>query len=257
VEARKVGRPSKGDKAKRAPLNMKTTPRLRERMQRAADANGRALTQEVEARLDRSLDRDDQFGGQHVATFVDLLGMTIRVIEGRHGARWIDDPGTFDAVEAASLRLLGWNRPREPDVHYVKMAEVHRAWDAAHAAHDAATNALDDYRGALGVTSRGGIEPPAWPPAPAGPFAGAARTAADPRAGWTDAQRQEEARLKETWRQANAAVMAAGRATAAAWAAIAARRGEAKAAGGAIAEEMFKVHGPRGGVVGRESIEGT
>ena len=106
MEGRKVGRPSKGDKAKRAPLNMKTTPQLRDRMQRAADANGRALTQEVEARLDRSLDRDDQFGGQHVATFVDLLGMTIRVIEGRHGARWIDDPGTYDAVEAASLRLL-------------------------------------------------------------------------------------------------------------------------------------------------------
>ena len=40
MEGRKVGRPSKGDKAKRAPLNMKTTPRLRERMQRAADANG-------------------------------------------------------------------------------------------------------------------------------------------------------------------------------------------------------------------------
>ena len=40
MEGRKVGRPSKGDKAKRAPLNMKTTPQLRDRMQRAADANG-------------------------------------------------------------------------------------------------------------------------------------------------------------------------------------------------------------------------
>ena len=55
MEGRKVGRPRKGDTVKRAPLNMKTTPRLRDRMQRAADANGRALTQEVEARLDRSL----------------------------------------------------------------------------------------------------------------------------------------------------------------------------------------------------------
>jgi hypothetical protein len=225
---------------------MKTTPRLRDRMQRAADANGRALTQEVEARLDRSLDRDDQFGGQHVATFVDLLGMTIRVIEGRHGARWIDDLGTFDAVEAAALRLLGWNRPREPDMHYVKMAEVHRAWNAAHAAYDEAAKALDEHRGGLGVKSTGGIEALAWPPAPTGPFAGAAR-AADPRAGWTDAQRQEEARLEGTWRQANEAVMAAGRASSAAWAAIAARREDAKAVGEAIAEEMFAVHGPRRG----------
>ena len=47
--------------------------------------------------------------------------------------------------------------------------------------------------------------------------------------------------------QANEAVMAAGRATSAAWAAIAARRGDAKAAGEAIAEEMFAMHGPRRG----------
>jgi hypothetical protein len=247
MEGRKAGRPSKGDKAKRAPLNMKTTPQLRDRMQRAADANGRALTQEVEARLDRSLDRDNQYGGQHVATFVDLLGMAIRVIEQKHGTRWIDDPGTFDAVEAASLRLLSWNRPREPDVHYVKMAQVHRAWNAAHAAYEEATTALDAYRNGLSVKSTGGIEALAWPPAPTGPFAGAARAAADPRAGWTDAQRQEEARLESAWQQANEAVMAAGRASSAAWAAIAARRADAKAVGDAVASEMFAMHGPRKG----------
>jgi hypothetical protein len=173
--------------------------------------------------------------------------MTIRVIVGRHGARWIDEPGTYDAVEAASLRLLGWNRPREPDMHYVKMAEVHRAWNAAHAAYDEATKAHDDYRGGLGVKSTGGIEALSWPPAPTGPFAGAARAAADPRAGWSDAQRQEEARLEAAWQRANEAVMAAGRATSAAWAAIAARRGDAKAVGEAIAEEMFAMHGPRRG----------
>jgi hypothetical protein len=99
----------------------------------------------------------------------------------------------------------------------------------------------------MGVKSTGGIEALTWPPAPAGPFAGAARAAADPRAGWTDAQRQEEARLEKAWRQANEAVMAAGRATSAAWAAIAARRGDAKTVGEAIASEMFAMHGPRRG----------
>jgi hypothetical protein len=150
-------------------------------------------------------------------------------------------------VEAASLRLLGWNRPREPDVHYVKMAQVHRAWNAAHAVSEEATKALDEYRGGLGVKSTDGIEALAWPPAPTGPFAGAARAAADPRAGWTDAQRQEEARLESAWQQANEAVMEAGRATSAAWAAIAARRADAKAVGDAIASEMFTMHGPRKG----------
>jgi hypothetical protein len=169
------------------------------------------------------------------------------VIEQRRGTRRIDEPGTFGAVEAASLRLLGWNRPREPGMHHVNMAQVHRAWNAAHAAYDEATKALDDVRGGLGVKSTGGIEALAWPPAPTGPFAGAARAAADPRAGWSDAQRQEEARLEKAWRRANEAVMAAGRATSAAWAAIAARRRDAKAVGEAIAEEMFAMHGPRRG----------
>jgi hypothetical protein len=97
------------------------------------------------------------------------------------------------------------------------------------------------------VTSTGGIEALAWPPVPTGPFAGAARASADPRAGWTDAQRLEEGRLESAWRQANEAVMEAGRATSAAWAAIAARRGEARAVGDAIASEMFAMHGPRKG----------
>ena len=65
--------------------------------------------------------------------------------------------------------------------------------------------------------------------------------------GWTDAQRQEEVRLERGWRQANEALMEAGRATSAAWAAIAARRGDAKAVGEAIASEMFAMHGPRKG----------
>jgi hypothetical protein len=79
-------------------------------------------------------------------------------------------------------------RPREPDMHYVKTAEAHRSWNAAH-----------------------------------------------------------EARLESAWQRANEAVMAAGRASSAAWAAIAARRADAKAVGDAIASEMFAMHGPRRG----------
>ena len=54
-----------------------------------------------------------------------------------------------------------------------------------------------------------------WPPAPSGLFAGAARASAYLRGGWTDAQRQEQGRLEGAWREANEAVMAAGRAASA------------------------------------------
>ena len=43
---------------KRHPLNMRTTKGVRERLERAAAKSGRSLTQEVERRLERSIDFD-------------------------------------------------------------------------------------------------------------------------------------------------------------------------------------------------------
>lgn len=48
------GRPRHHEEAKRCPLNMRTTPQLREKMAAAAAANGRSLSSEVEFRLERS-----------------------------------------------------------------------------------------------------------------------------------------------------------------------------------------------------------
>ena len=45
---------------KRHPLNMRTTKALRTRLERAAKKSGRSLAQEVERRLERSLDFDNQ-----------------------------------------------------------------------------------------------------------------------------------------------------------------------------------------------------
>jgi len=44
---------------KRYPLNMRTTKRVRERLERAAAKSGRSLAQEVERRLERSLDLEN------------------------------------------------------------------------------------------------------------------------------------------------------------------------------------------------------
>lgn len=44
---------------KRVPLNMKTTSAIRARIEEAAAASGRSLTQEVEWRIERSFDFED------------------------------------------------------------------------------------------------------------------------------------------------------------------------------------------------------
>ena len=49
--------PTFGD-GKRSPLNMRTTKALREKLEKAAGQSGRSLVQEVEARLEQSLNGD-------------------------------------------------------------------------------------------------------------------------------------------------------------------------------------------------------
>jgi TraY domain len=49
--------PTLGD-GKRSPLNMRTTKDLREKLEKAAGKSGRSLVQEVEARLEQSLNGD-------------------------------------------------------------------------------------------------------------------------------------------------------------------------------------------------------
>lgn len=40
------------------PLNLRTTPAMRKKLEDAASANGRSLTSEIEHRLERSFDRE-------------------------------------------------------------------------------------------------------------------------------------------------------------------------------------------------------
>jgi hypothetical protein len=55
-----MARKPKPEAGKRYPLNMRTTRELRERIIAAAHASGRSLVQEVEYRLERSFEKEDQ-----------------------------------------------------------------------------------------------------------------------------------------------------------------------------------------------------
>lgn len=81
---------------KRAPLSLRTTTVLRDRLESAADMNGRSLTQEVEFRLERSLETDALMtalvGDQsHAQNLVRAIATVLRRVEGVQQKRFTDD----------------------------------------------------------------------------------------------------------------------------------------------------------------------
>lgn len=196
TEKSKGGRPKHGEAAKRSPMNMRTTPQLRERIEEAASVFGYSLTQEVERRLISSFVFDDTYGGIHNNTLVSLLGSTIRAIEEERGANWREDDATWYAVKAAADRLLRWHRPKSKadDQLNALIAES----EASRAALDQCTQALDDFRTSVGIISVRGVafDSPTKQPAPTGMFGGGLAQYLNPRAKMTEEQVQEEAKLE-------------------------------------------------------------
>lgn len=107
----RVGRPAEREAAKLAPLNMRTSPQLREQIEQAATVNGRSLTQEVERRLITSFIFDDSRGGAHIGSLANMICASIQMIEQETGKRWTEDFDTFTQASSALNRLLRWKNP--------------------------------------------------------------------------------------------------------------------------------------------------
>ena len=57
AKTKRIGRPTKRPKpGERVPLGLRVTPEMKKRLEKAAIRNGRSISQEVELRLERSLD---------------------------------------------------------------------------------------------------------------------------------------------------------------------------------------------------------
>lgn len=106
-----AGRPRLENSPKRAPLNMKTTPELRDRIQEAADNSGRPLTQEVEHRLQQSFYDDDAFGGPSRSSLVRMIGILVAAEERRSGKSITEDFYTWNAAKAAINGVIDKIKP--------------------------------------------------------------------------------------------------------------------------------------------------
>lgn len=121
------------ERKKRWIITIRTTEATRERLHEAATVAGRSMTQEIESRLDRSFDRDDEVLGASTTALLKLLGASIRAQEVLSGQRWDADEPTRNAmIEAVTAELQAWTGPnaawRRISPDSVKPAKTKKVW---------------------------------------------------------------------------------------------------------------------------------
>lgn len=96
--------------AKLAPLNIRTTQDRRERLEAAAKASGRSLTQQVERYLDMAMDMEHRLGGEQLFDAMTLIGEAAAHVlaNTRTG---LDDYRTRARVIAAIASSAEWAIP--------------------------------------------------------------------------------------------------------------------------------------------------
>lgn len=93
------GRPRHHEgEVKKAAIAVRTAPSIRDALKKAADESGRSITQEVEARLVASLERDGGARTPETERLLTEIGNAIAEIENWTGKRWHRDRKTYGAV---------------------------------------------------------------------------------------------------------------------------------------------------------------
>ena len=102
---------------KRKTLTTRITDRTRKRLDKAAQATGRSLSQEIEFRLEQSFEGDEALGGRQLRALFGLLGNAAVLIEEQTGKPYFKDWSTWVAVQAAWRHLISAFRPNWPEEH--------------------------------------------------------------------------------------------------------------------------------------------
>ena len=100
------GRPPERDEAKRAAISMRITPATRAALDAAAAQAGRSLAQEVEQRLERSIENEAAKGGPATAALIHAIVADIAEIEAVTGKSWATDNVTYAAVRRAVIAAI-------------------------------------------------------------------------------------------------------------------------------------------------------
>ena len=114
----KMGRPPlPPGKRLGASMGFRPTPETRERLEKAAKANGRSMSQEIESRLERSFASDDahmeSFGGELNYKVAKAMFAGADALSSIKGQPWLSDATTFDEVFVCWILFLNQLRPKE------------------------------------------------------------------------------------------------------------------------------------------------
>ena len=119
------GRPRHGSEVKKAPLNMRTDPELRDRIEAAAEARRLSLTQEVERRLRASFAIEE--AGPEIEYLVHALVHSAALIQAKTGAKIAASRTGWEAMTFVSKACLNYLRPDEElpaDRYRRELAEI-------------------------------------------------------------------------------------------------------------------------------------
>ncbi|MDA1323843.1 MAG: hypothetical protein O3C34_03780 [Proteobacteria bacterium] len=115
LENKRLGRPPlPPEKRKRSTMGFRPTPAIRKKLEESASATGLSLTQEVERRLDRTFEEDenrksvtefvcDSFGGKIIYRFLQVIASAgARIEQVRERPVYEDKEGWMALKEAAN-----------------------------------------------------------------------------------------------------------------------------------------------------------
>jgi hypothetical protein len=118
--ARRRGRPAlPAEEAKRHPLGIRTTKKLKDLLQRAADSSGRSVAQEIEFRLEQCFSLETILGGQEAllpAAAFALAGQHVAEVSGHPAAEWRNDRHCYEEAMLALLEVLWRQHPAPGDI---------------------------------------------------------------------------------------------------------------------------------------------
>jgi hypothetical protein len=126
--ARRRGRPAlPAEEAKRHPLGIRTTKKLKDLLQRAADSSGRSVAQEIEFRLEQCFSLETILGGQEAllpAAAFALAGQHVAEVSGHPAAEWRNDRHCYEEAMLALLEVLWRQHPAPSDIPW----QARRYW---------------------------------------------------------------------------------------------------------------------------------
>ena len=119
-----AGRKPRGEfKGKSATLTTRTTPETRAAMERAAQKNGRSLSQEVERRLYDSA-RNERSRRSDVRALAEAVAIVTEKVELATGKQWLQDAFTGDALRRGIEVLVRHFAPHSARVIPPKVEEA-------------------------------------------------------------------------------------------------------------------------------------